>query len=192
MARKRDRAFALGLAVLFFAFSFGLSFIVIWQLYKDNKEAKNVNQQTSTPASTTDTSTNKEKTVQPTDGKLQGTQLKDFTPISKIDSLKAQDTTPGDGDEVKAGDTVTVDYTGAVAATGVIFQSSLDSGQPVSFSLNGVIPGWTNGVPGMKVNGTRRLYIPADQAYGANPPQGSGIPANADLVFDITLHKVGQ
>jgi FKBP-type peptidyl-prolyl cis-trans isomerase FkpA len=44
----------------------------------------------------------------------------------------------------------------------------------------------------MKVGGTRRLVIPADQAYGANPPQGSGIPANAPLVFDIELVKIGQ
>jgi FKBP-type peptidyl-prolyl cis-trans isomerase len=93
---------------------------------------------------------------------------------------------------VKAGDTVTVDYTGAVAATGVIFQSSKDTGQPVSFSLDGVIKGWTDGLPGMKVGGTRRLIIPAGQAYGANPPAGSGIPANAPLVFDITLYKVGS
>ncbi len=44
----------------------------------------------------------------------------------------------------------------------------------------------------MKVGGTRRLLIPAAQAYGANPPAGSGIPANADLVFDVTLHKIGS
>ncbi|HSX32179.1 MAG TPA: FKBP-type peptidyl-prolyl cis-trans isomerase, partial [Candidatus Saccharimonadales bacterium] len=85
-----------------------------------------------------------------------------------------------------------VDYTGAVAATGVIFQSSLDSGQPVSFPLGNVIQGWQEGIPGMKVGGTRRLIIPAAKAYGASPPQGSNIPANADLVFDVTLHKIGQ
>jgi hypothetical protein len=44
----------------------------------------------------------------------------------------------------------------------------------------------------VKVGGTRRLYIPAALAYGANPPAGSGIPANADLVFDITLYKIGK
>src|SRR5205085_521848 len=97
-------------------------------------------------------------------------------------------TTPGTGDTVKPNATVTVDYTGAVASTGVIFQSSKDSGQPVSFPLSGVIKGWTQGIPGMKVGGTRRLLIPASLAYGATPPQGSGIPANADLVFDVTMH----
>ena len=123
---------------------------------------------------------------------MEGTKLQNFTPVNNIPSLKTEDIKTGTGDEVKPGDTVTVDYTGAVAATGVIFQSSLDTGQPVSFSLNQVIQGWTNGIPGMKVGGTRRLLIPAAQAYGANPPAGSGIPANADLVFDVTLHKIGQ
>lgn len=193
MARTRERVIALGLAVLFFVFSFALSFIVIWQLYKGNKEAKDVNQQSSTNSSQQASDTNKESTVDNNNGQqLQGTKLQNFTPVSNIGSLKTEDLKAGDGDVVKAGATVTVDYTGAVASTGTIFQSSLDTGKPVSFGLDGVIKGWTEGVPGMKVGGTRRLYIPADMAYGANPPQGSGIPANADLVFDITLHSVTQ
>jgi FKBP-type peptidyl-prolyl cis-trans isomerase len=192
MARTRDRVFALTLAVIFFAVSFGTSFFVIWQLYSNSKEAKNVNQQTN---ASTDAANKEDTNVddsQKSAQQLQGTKLQNFTPVSQIDTLKAEDTKPGTGSEVKSGDTVTVDYTGAVASTGVIFQSSLDAGKPVSFSLSGVIKGWTDGVPGMKEGGTRRLYIPASQAYGANPPQGSGIPANADLVFDITLHKIGQ
>jgi FKBP-type peptidyl-prolyl cis-trans isomerase len=179
--KPRQRVFALVIAILFFAFSFAASFAVIWQLYSDNKEAKTVNN-TSGSNSTSNTSSNK----------LQGTKLSGFTPVDHIDSLQTQDTKVGDGQEVKAGDTVTVDYTGAVAATGVIFQSSLDTGQPATFSLRGVIKGWTDGIPGMKVGGTRRLLIPAAEAYGANPPSGSGIPANADLVFDVTLQSIGQ
>lgn len=123
---------------------------------------------------------------------LQGKQLEGFTPVTEVSELQKIDTVAGDGAEVKAGDTVTVDYTGAVAATGTIFQSSKDTGQPVTFSLDGVIKGWTEGVPGMKVGGTRRLVIPAEMAYGANPPAGSGIPANAPLVFDITLYAIGE
>ena len=178
MARKRERIIALIIAALFFAVSFGTSFLVLWQLYKDNKEAKNVNQQTSTG-----TSTNSQK--------LQGTVLQNFTPVASVDQLQIIDTKVGTGTEAKAGDTVVVGYTGAVAATGVIFQSSLDSGQPASLSLNSVIQGWKDGIPGMKVGGQRRLVIPAAMAYGANPPSGSGIPADAPLVFDITLHSVG-
>ncbi|MEO8863365.1 MAG: FKBP-type peptidyl-prolyl cis-trans isomerase, partial [Candidatus Saccharimonadales bacterium] len=131
-------------------------------------------------------------TVTPKEGQLQGTKLADFTPIEHIDKLQAIDTKEGTGDVVKAGDTITAHYTGAVAATGIIFQSSHDRGEPATFPLSGVIKGWTDGVPGMKVGGTRRLLIPADQAYGANPDPRSGIPANADLVFDIELVKIGQ
>jgi len=113
--------------------------------------------------------------------------MDDFTPIDKITELTKIDLKVGDGAEVQAGATITAHYTGAVAATGTVFQSSKDFGRPISFGLNQVIKGWTDGVPGMKVGGVRRLLIPADQAYGASPPPGSGIPANGDLVFDIEL-----
>lgn len=124
--------------------------------------------------------------------KLEGKQLDNFTPGEAIPELKIIDTVPGSGSAVKAGETVTVDYTGAVAATGIIFQSSKDTGQPVSFPLDQVIAGWSQGIPGMKEGGTRRLLIPANLAYGASPPPNSNIPANADLVFDVILHKIGQ
>ncbi len=122
--------------------------------------------------------------------KLAGTQMQNFTPVAKVDALQKIDLKEGSGKEAMANSTVTAHYTGAVAATGIIFQSSYDTGQPVPFSLNQVIKGWSEGVPGMKVGGTRRLLIPAAQAYGANPPAGAGIPPNADLVFDITLVNV--
>ena len=124
--------------------------------------------------------------------KLEGTKLANFEPIADVPTLQKIDIVTGSGEEVKPGSDVTAHYTGAVAATGVIFQSSKDGGQPIPFNLNGVIKGWTDGVPGMKVGGTRRLIIPADQAYGANPPQGSNIPANAALVFDIEIVGVGN
>lgn len=185
MARKRERAFALFGALLFLGTSSALTVAVIVTLIQQHKKPDTgaTSQAASTKSSETKVD-NKKSTV------LQGTKLAGFTPVSSISQLQAIDTAPGTGDTVKAGDTVNVDYTGAVAATGVIFQSSLDTGQPVSFGLSQVIKGWTDGIPGMKVGGTRRLLIPAALAYGANPPQGSGIPANADLVFDVTLHAV--
>ena len=118
---------------------------------------------------------------------LQGTNLNEFTPVDSVAELQIIDIQEGKGEVVQQGATVTAHYTGAVAASGVIFQSSHDFGQPIPFGLNQVIKGWTDGVPGMKVGGIRRLVIPADQAYGATPPPGSGIPANAALVFDIEL-----
>ena len=113
--------------------------------------------------------------------------LDDFNPVETIAELQVIDRVEGTGAEVVASDTVTCHYTGALAKTGAVFQSSRDFGKPISFPLNGVIPGWTEGVPGMKVGGTRRLLIPAAKAYGSRPPYGSGIPADADLVFDIEL-----
>ena len=177
MARTRERVFALVGAVLFLASSLGLSFAVIWGMYQNSNNKSNSSSQ-----STSQTSNQ---------NKLAGTKLQNFTPVAQVPTLETTDTQPGTGQAVKAGDTVTVDYTGAVAATGVIFQSSLDSGQAATFGLNQVIPGWTQGIPGMKVGGTRRLLIPASLAYGAYPPSGSNIPANADLVFDVTLKSIG-
>jgi FKBP-type peptidyl-prolyl cis-trans isomerase len=190
MARKRDRAFAGFFAILFLVTSSAVTISVILVLIQqhDQNDAATTPSSTTTPSSSTTKSPTKESTVKPT--KLAGTQLSNFTPTASITQLQEEDTVAGTGATVKSGDTITVDYTGAVASTGTIFQSSLDSGQPVTFSLSQVIPGWTQGIPGMKVGGTRRLLIPANLAYGANPPSGSGIPANAALVFDVTLHKI--
>lgn len=117
---------------------------------------------------------------------LEGTKLQNFDPIEKVNELQITDPVVGTGDEVPAGATITAHYTGALAADGTIFQSSHDRGAPVTFGLNQVIAGWTVGVPGMKVGGTRRLIIPAVQAYGSASPSAN-IPPNSDLVFDIEL-----
>jgi peptidylprolyl isomerase len=125
---------------------------------------------------------------QPTIQKLAGTKLADFEPRSEpVTELEIIDLVKGDGAEVQAGASVTAHYTGALVADGTIFQSSHDGGAAVDFSLDAVIKGWQEGVPGMKVGGKRRLIIPAEMAYGLNPPPGSGIPPGADLVFDIEL-----
>ncbi len=116
--------------------------------------------------------------------------LDDFTPLDSVPELQIIDRVEGTGAEATAKDTVTCHYTGAIAKTGSVFQSSHDFGRAISFPLNGVIAGWTEGVPGMKVGGTRRLLIPAAKAYGHTPPYGSGIPADADLVFDIELESI--
>jgi peptidylprolyl isomerase len=117
---------------------------------------------------------------------LQGTKLQNFEPGQAVPELQIIDITAGTGDVVQAGATINAHYTGALVADGTIFQSSHDFGDPITFGLNQVIGGWTNGVPGMKVGGIRRLVIPAAQAYGAHSPSPD-IPANADLVFDIEL-----
>ena len=121
--------------------------------------------------------------------KYEGTKLSKFDPIDEVKELQIIDIEQGTGQEVQPGDTITAHYTGALCKNGVIFQSSHDFGNAITFGLNQVIKGWTEGVPGMKVGGWRRLIIPAEQAYGASSP-APNIPANSDLVFDIELMEI--
>lgn len=118
--------------------------------------------------------------------KYEGTQLRDFEPIDQVAELQIIDIEESNGDTVPEGATITAHYTGALCKNGIIFQSSHDFGDPITFGLDQVIAGWTKGVPGMKVGGMRRLIIPAEMAYGASSP-APNIPANSDLVFDIEL-----
>jgi FKBP-type peptidyl-prolyl cis-trans isomerase len=92
--------------------------------------------------------------------------------------------TVGTGAHPKATNTVTVHYTGRLI-DGTVFDSSVERGDPISFSLSGVIGGWTEGIPLMKVGGKARLVIPADLAYGAKGRPG--IPPNAVLDFEVEL-----
>ena len=118
--------------------------------------------------------------------KYEGTKLSGFEPIDNVDELQIIDKEIGTGAEVQPGATVTAHYTGALCKNGIIFQSSHDFGDAISFPLDGVIEGWKVGVPGMRIGGWRRLIIPAAMAYGDQSP-APNIPARSDLVFDIEL-----
>lgn len=118
--------------------------------------------------------------------KYEGTKLQNFEPRDGVGELEIIDIEVGTGEEVQPGATITAHYTGALVKNGIIFQSSHDFGNAITFGLDQVIAGWTQGVPGMKVGGMRRLIIPAAMAYGASSP-AKNIPANSDLVFDIEL-----
>lgn len=121
--------------------------------------------------------------------KYEGTKLSEFSPLETVDQLQVLDIYEGDGATVAPGATIEAHYTGALCKNGIIFQSSHDFGRPVTFGLDQVISGWTQGVPGMKVGGMRRLIIPAELAYGSSSP-APNIPANSDLVFDIELISI--
>jgi peptidylprolyl isomerase len=101
--------------------------------------------------------------------------------------LKYYDINPGDGPTPTPGELVVVHYTGWLE-DGTKFDSSLDRGQPFSFVLGAgeVIPGWDEGVAGMKINGKRQLVIPPELAYGATGA-GGVIPPNATLIFEVEL-----
>jgi len=105
--------------------------------------------------------------------------------------LVKKDLKVGTGPVAKPGQTVSVQYVGVSYTNGRQFDASWDRGQPFSFALgNGqVIPGWDNGIAGMKVGGRRMLIIPPDQAYG---PQGSppAIGPNETLIFVVDLLSV--
>jgi FKBP-type peptidyl-prolyl cis-trans isomerase FkpA len=102
-------------------------------------------------------------------------------------ALKCTDTVEGQGAACKAGDTVSVHYTGRLD-DGTKFDSSHDRGQPFSFKLGAgrVIAGWDQGVAGMKVGGKRTLVIPPQLGYGSRGA-GGVIPPNATLTFDVEL-----
>lgn len=95
----------------------------------------------------------------------------------------------GTGAQPKATDTVTVHYKGTLM-DGTPFDSSYDRGEPATFVLNQVIPGWTEGVQLMKAGGKYKLYIPAALGYGERGA-GGDIGPNAPLVFEIELISVG-
>ncbi|WP_165856239.1 FKBP-type peptidyl-prolyl cis-trans isomerase [Marinobacter sp. JSM 1782161] len=93
----------------------------------------------------------------------------------------------GDGPTPKASDTVKVHYTGELI-NGEVFDSSRERGEPVTFQLSQVIPGWTEGLQLMNEGSRYKLYIPSDLAYG--PGGNRAIGPNETLVFDVELLKV--
>jgi FKBP-type peptidyl-prolyl cis-trans isomerase len=107
--------------------------------------------------------------------------------ISLESGLQYEVITMGDGPKPSDSSTVSVFYEGTLI-DGTIFDSSYETGDTVSFPLNGVIPGWTEGLQLMPVGSTFKFYIPSDLAYGSNPM--GPIPANSALIFKVELLEV--
>jgi peptidylprolyl isomerase len=187
LLRMPTRA-ALGLAALAAAAavagcgSGGSGTITVGNENKADTKLASASAQSSTPATPTKAATtpptgplSKEPTVTPPGGPAPPT-------------LVAKDIIPGTGAEAKAGQSVTVNYVGVLFNGGKQFDASWKRKEPFTFTLGRgqVIPGWDQGVAGMKVGGRRELIIPAPLAYGAkgSPPT---IPANAPLVFVVDL-----
>ena len=99
--------------------------------------------------------------------------------------LVITDLVVGDGPEATPGATVDVHYVGVDFETGEQFDASWDRGQSIQFPLNGLIKGWQDGIPGMKVGGRRQLICPPVYAYG--PAGGGHLLSGRTLVFVIDL-----
>ncbi len=184
MATKSGRFFAGFGAALFLVTSSALTVAVILTLNQSNQSSSatttNTAQATSTPSASN---------INAAGSYTVGQTLPGYTPLSKpLAHLEIYDLQKGTGASVSSGSTVTADYVGALADSGKVFDDSASHGGPQTFSLNGVIKGWTLGVPGMKVGGTREIMIPAGLGYGSQSV--SGIPANSDLVFWIKVEAV--
>jgi peptidylprolyl isomerase len=133
-----------------------------------------------TPASTTGTT--------PTSGPL-ATEPTITPPKGPAPTkLVTKEIVPGTGAEAKAGESVTVNYVGALYSSGKVFNASWETKEPFTFTLGEgqVIKGWDQGVVGMRVGGRRELIIPSELAYGAkgSPPK---IPPNSPLIFIVDL-----
>jgi FKBP-type peptidyl-prolyl cis-trans isomerase len=148
---------------------------------------------TTAPAATSTTSTTSSASVPtPTSGAL-STEPK--VPVNKgtpPKTLQTKDLITGTGATAKSGSTITVNYVGALYKNGKIFDASWNRKQTFTTPLatSSVIPGWVQGISGMKVGGRRVLIIPPSLGYGktGSPPT---IPGNATLVFVVDLLKVG-
>ena len=143
---------------------------------------------TDSAATTTESSGSSESSASP-EGQKPTITVPSGAPPKK---LEIDDLRVGSGPEAKAGDEVTVQYVGVGYDSEEEFDASWDRGEPFTFQLGAgmVIPGWDQGVEGMKVGGQRELTIPAELAYG---PAGSppAIGPNETLIFVVDLVSVG-
>lgn len=135
-----------------------------------------------------------ESTSEGSSGAASGTKTKPKVTVPKgapPKQLKIEDIETGSGDEAKSGDEVTVQYVGVNYKNGKEFDSSWSRNEPFTFTLGGgqVIPGWEQGIEGMKVGGRRELTIPPELAYGetGSPP---AIGPNETLIFVVDLLAV--
>jgi FKBP-type peptidyl-prolyl cis-trans isomerase len=187
MAKDPQRMFIIVIVIVFLLSTLAFTGVIIYSIIGDSA------QDDTTQLDESQLQEIEEDTVQPEDS-LQGTTLQGFEPITEPASeVEVVDIVEGSGEVVETGATVTAHYTGAYAVNGEIFESSKDSGQPFSSSLNDLIAGWQEGIPGMKEGGTRRLIIPGELAYGEAPEgytPGEGARPLGTLVFDIELISI--
>lgn len=186
--RRRRQQITVGIVIAVVVV--GLAYLAFWQYQRynaDQQVASNIHATATARAKITPTPVVGKPTA-PADKPPAVTG----TPHTLPDGLQYIDIKEGVGPAAKAGDEVDVYYTGWLEKTGAKFDSSFDHGStpfPVKpLGQAQVIPGWNEGLIGVKSGGTRRLIIPAALAYGS---QGQGpIPPNSTLIFDVTVTAI--
>ena len=111
--------------------------------------------------------------------------------IKMENGLQIEDLKVGTGPEAKAGDTISVNYIGALE-NGAVFDASEKHGGPATFQIGvgQLIKGWDQGIPGMRVGGKRKLIVPPSLGYGSQNVGNGLIPPNSTLVFEVELMAV--
>jgi peptidylprolyl isomerase len=181
------RAMWLFMALLFVATGVGVGLVYFWQ----STHQKDNSQQTSQSQSCQ---------ISPVEGQKTLPAPELYLPAGDVTKLETTDLEAGTGKTAVSGDCLTVKYYGTLAKDGKVFDEDFSKTQALKFKLGGgqVIPGWDQGVIGMKTGGMRRIVIPSDLAYG---PTGAceaykqdqktcakySIEPNADLVFVVNL-----
>jgi FKBP-type peptidyl-prolyl cis-trans isomerase len=174
MARMRDRLFAGFGALLFFA----STAITIFAIMSSNSGSGDT---AKTDQNTCQAGANEEKVSVP----------EIYKPTTPLAELESTDLEQGTGAAAKSGDCLVMKYYGTLATDGTKFDENFTTTTAFAFKLGTgqVIEGWDKGLVGMKEGGTRRLAIPAAQAYGEQSPSPS-IPASSDLVFVVKLLRI--
>lgn len=183
----RHRIFAGFGALLFLVTASALTISVIWQATTNKSTTSSTSQADTSSTSQTDTSSCDIASVDTTTT-LAAPEI--YKSADKQTALGTTDLEVGTGEEAKAGDCLIMKYYGTLASDGTMFDENFtkNTALQVKIGEGQVIKGWDQGVPGMKVGGTRRLVLPSDLGYGSTA-QGS-IPANSDLVFVVKLLEI--
>ena len=179
MAELPKRVAALSLALVFLLTTVGFSAFIIWQLSQQGKNNNSTLPQTNNACGS----------KLPPAENLPTPEI--YKPTGVVAKLIITDLVEGKGQAAKPGDCLNVKYYGTLAS-GKKFDDNFSDLVALQFPLGGgyVIPGWDQGLVGLKVGGTRRLVIPPSLAYGKK--KVSTIPANSTLVFVVKLLKIGE
>lgn len=194
MAKPHQRVFALVLAALFFATSVAAGAAVIWQISQDNKNQQELaNQDSQNDQLNAFEESMKDCNISEPVEAAKETVPEVFRPKGDVNELQKTDLEKGTGKEAKEGDCLVVKYHGTLAKDGKKFDGNFDEETALQFALGQgmVIPGWDQGMVGVKEGGVRRLVIPSNLGYGETG-SGEAIPPNSDLVFVVKLLEIKE